>query len=92
MGGIRTGLDALEFVLAGASAVAIGTVIFNDPSAPVRVLRELQIELGDRGFDRLRDAVGYAHRPAAAPLQPSHEGDGAEVDEVDEAAVDEVDA
>ena len=63
MGGIRTGLDALEFILAGASAVAVGTVIFNDPSSPVRVLHELQIELGDRGFDRLRDAVGYAHRP-----------------------------
>ena len=63
MGGIRTGLDALEFVLAGASAVAVGTVIFNDPSSPIRVLHELQRELGDRGFDRLQDAVGYAHRP-----------------------------
>jgi dihydroorotate dehydrogenase (NAD+) catalytic subunit len=63
MGGIRTGLDALEFILAGASAVAVGTAIFNDPSAPVRVLHELQRELGDRGFDRLQDAVGYAHRP-----------------------------
>jgi dihydroorotate dehydrogenase (NAD+) catalytic subunit len=67
MGGIRSGLDALEFVLAGASAVAVGTVIFNDPGAPVRVLHELQRELGDRGFDRLADAVGYAHRPYPAP-------------------------
>ncbi len=66
MGGIRTGLDALEFVLAGASAVAVGTVIFNDPSSPIRVLHELQRELGDRGFDRLQDAVGYAHRPPQA--------------------------
>jgi dihydroorotate dehydrogenase (NAD+) catalytic subunit len=37
MGGIRTGLDALEFVLAGASAVSVGTATFNDPSAPARV-------------------------------------------------------
>src|SRR6476661_5355817 len=62
MGGIRTGLDALEFVLAGASTVALGTVLFNDPSAPTRVQRELQVALADRGFDRLSDAVGYAHR------------------------------
>jgi dihydroorotate dehydrogenase (NAD+) catalytic subunit len=63
MGGIRTGLDALEFVLAGASAVSVGTVLFNDPTAPQRILRELTIALADRGFERLSDAVGYAHRP-----------------------------
>jgi dihydroorotate dehydrogenase (NAD+) catalytic subunit len=62
VGGIRTGYDALEHVLAGASAVQVGTAIFNDPSAPVRVLRELGAELAARGFDRLADAVGYAHR------------------------------
>jgi dihydroorotate dehydrogenase (NAD+) catalytic subunit len=67
MGGIRTGLDALEFVLAGASTVALGTVLFNDPSAPTRVQRELQVALADRGFDRLSDAVGYAHRPDEQP-------------------------
>jgi dihydroorotate dehydrogenase (NAD+) catalytic subunit len=87
MGGIRTGLDALEFILAGASAVAVGTVIFNDPSSPVRVLRELQIALGDRGFDRLSDAVGYGHRPPPLPiLVPAgdEELDGAEAtDDVD---------
>ncbi len=64
MGGIRTGLDALEFILAGAKAVSVGTAVFADPSAPVRVLRELQQALGDRGFERLSDAIGYAHRPA----------------------------
>ena len=37
MGGIRTGLDALQLVLAGASAVSVGTAVFNDPSAPARV-------------------------------------------------------
>ena len=63
MGGIRTGLDALEFVLAGASAVSVGTTVFGDPSAPVRVLRELAAALAERGFDRFSDAVGLAHRP-----------------------------
>ena len=62
MGGIRSGLDAFEFILAGASAVQVGTAIFNDPSAPVRITHELQQALGDRGFNRMADAIGYAHR------------------------------
>jgi dihydroorotate dehydrogenase (NAD+) catalytic subunit len=64
MGGIQTGLDALQFVLAGASAVSVGTAVFGDPSAPVRVLAELEHALVERGFASLADAVGYAHRPA----------------------------
>jgi dihydroorotate dehydrogenase (NAD+) catalytic subunit len=65
IGGIRTGLDALEFVLAGASAVQVGTIIFNDPSAPSRVSAELRTALAARGFARLSDAIGLAHRPPA---------------------------
>ncbi|MBA2560118.1 MAG: dihydroorotate dehydrogenase [Propionibacteriales bacterium] len=62
VGGVRTGRDALEFMLAGASAVQVGTAIFNDPSAPIRVLRELRTELASRGFARAVDAVGGANR------------------------------
>lgn len=62
MGGIRTGLDAFEFILAGASAVEVGTSVFNDPSAPIRVAHELQQVLGDRGFASVAEAVGFAHR------------------------------
>ncbi|MGC0419687.1 dihydroorotate dehydrogenase [Embleya sp. AB8] len=62
MGGIRTGQDALEFILAGAAAVSVGTVIFNDPSAPVRILDELRAALIARGFGSLEAAIGYAHR------------------------------
>jgi len=62
MGGVRTGLDALELVLAGACAVSVGTAIFNDPSAPARIARELERALTERGFTRFVDAVGYAHR------------------------------
>ena len=66
MGGIRTGRDALEFLLAGASAVSVGTVIFNDPSAPVRIGHELATELAGLGVSALRDIVGAAHgRPPA---------------------------
>jgi dihydroorotate dehydrogenase (NAD+) catalytic subunit len=62
VGGVRTGWDALELMLAGASAVQVGTTIFSDPSAPARILRELAIELGARGFAKASDAVGFAHR------------------------------
>ncbi len=77
MGGIRTGLDALEFVLAGASAVSVGTAVFGDPSAPVRVLDELALALAQRGFARFADAIGFGHRPPQEriPEQPDPPGD-----------------
>jgi dihydroorotate dehydrogenase (NAD+) catalytic subunit len=72
MGGIRTGLDALEFVLAGANAVSIGTTLFHDPTAPMRILDELTRALHDRGFSSLREAVSYAHRDGEP--EPAHAG------------------
>jgi dihydroorotate dehydrogenase (NAD+) catalytic subunit len=82
MGGIRTGLDALEFVLAGASAVSVGTTVFGDPTAPVRVLHELARALHERGFASLADAVGYAHRAPdpRLPEGPDPVGDAPEED------------
>jgi dihydroorotate dehydrogenase (NAD+) catalytic subunit len=65
VGGVRTGRDALELVAAGASAVQVGTATFNDPSAPVRVGRELAGLLQDKGFTRLADVVGIAHERLA---------------------------
>ena len=62
MGGVASGRDAFELILAGADAVSVGTAIFSDPSAPVRILRELTRLLADRGFTALADAVGHAHR------------------------------
>jgi dihydroorotate dehydrogenase (NAD+) catalytic subunit len=61
MGGVQTGLDALEFVAAGASAVALGTVLFADPDAPARVRAELAAECSARGFASADDARGCAH-------------------------------
>ncbi len=77
MGGIRTGLDALEFVLAGANAVSVGTAVFGDPSAPIRVLDELARALVERGFTRFEDAIGAAHRPPdpIVPEGPDPVGD-----------------
>ena len=60
-GGVCTGRDALELLLAGASMVGVGTAIIHDPSACSRVLRELEEELAALGVDRLADIVGQAH-------------------------------
>lgn len=58
MGGIMNGLDAAEFLLAGASAVAVGTAIFADPYAPIRVIRELNEYLDRHGIKQVSDLVG----------------------------------
>ena len=68
-GGIRTGRDALEFLLAGAAMVAVGTVLFHDPSACSRIQRELEEELAARGVDRVAEIVGRAHKPAGHAAQ-----------------------
>ena len=73
MGGIRNGLDALQFILAGANAVSVGTMTFHDPSSPIRVQRELAQALADRGFTRLSDAVSYAHRDHDVDVAPQPE-------------------
>jgi dihydroorotate dehydrogenase (NAD+) catalytic subunit len=61
MGGVRTGRDALELLLAGASMIAVGTELMHDPSACSRVLRELEEELAVMGVDRAADVIGQAH-------------------------------
>jgi dihydroorotate dehydrogenase (NAD+) catalytic subunit len=60
-GGVRTGRDALELLLAGASLVGVGTAIVHDPSACSRVARELEEELAALGADRVADVIGQAH-------------------------------
>ena len=71
MGGIRSGQDALEFLLAGANAVSVGTAVFNDPSAPVRIHRELADLLIQRDIGRVADVIGFAHRPVEPPAADS---------------------
>lgn len=66
MGGIATGHDALQFLAAGASAVEVGTMTFHDPSAPVRVQRELLGLLSERGFGSVSEVVGIAHHGGLA--------------------------
>jgi dihydroorotate dehydrogenase (NAD+) catalytic subunit len=70
IGGVRTGRDALELILAGASMVGVGTAIFHDPSACARVAGELEDELAARGAERLADVTGLAHHPGGLPVPP----------------------
>jgi dihydroorotate dehydrogenase (NAD+) catalytic subunit len=62
MGGVMTGRDALELMLAGASMVSVGTAIFHDPTACTRILRELDEELARRGVGRISEVIGAAQR------------------------------
>ena len=61
VGGVRTGADAVELLLAGASAVQVGTATFSDPKAPTRVLRDLNRWCTKHGVRTVRELVGAAH-------------------------------
>jgi len=58
MGGIVSGDDAVEFLLAGASAVAVGTAIFADPYVPLKVIDGINAYLDKHGFNSVQDIIG----------------------------------
>jgi dihydroorotate dehydrogenase (NAD+) catalytic subunit len=62
MGGIMNWSDAIEFILAGAMAVQVGTATFIDPQAPVKVLEGIESYLVQKGFSDFKDIVGYISR------------------------------
>src|SRR5262245_8751523 len=61
-GGIATIDDVMEFLVAGASAVQIGTANFYDPTASVRIVGALTVALRQIGCDSVREAVGSMHQ------------------------------
>ncbi len=61
VGGVACGTHAVEMLLAGASAVQVGTAIFADPRAPWRVLRELREWCQSEGVQELDELIGAAH-------------------------------
>lgn len=63
MGGIMCGRDALEFIIAGARAVAVGTATFLDPSTALRVVREIEDYLRRHGLASVNDLVGTLQYP-----------------------------
>lgn len=63
IGGIMSASDALEFILAGASAVQVGTASFIDPQASVKILEGIESYLLKKGFSDIKEIVGYINRP-----------------------------
>ena len=61
VGGVATGADAVEMLMAGASAVQVGTAIFADPRAPWKVLAELEQWCDDNDLAGVAELVGAAH-------------------------------
>lgn len=66
IGGIMTGNDAVEFLLAGATAVQVGTANFLDPLAPVKVLAGIETYLTRHKFDAVTQLIGSALPPHPA--------------------------
>ena len=58
MGGVSKGEDAAQMMLAGASAVAVGTALFADPYAPIRVRDELAALAVGQGLERAAELIG----------------------------------
>ena len=63
MGGIATGRDALEFLIAGAHAVAVGSMTFMDPATALRVVGDIEEYLTRHGFASVNDLVGTLEFP-----------------------------
>ncbi len=63
LGGISSTTDVIEFLMAGASAVQIGSALFLDPALPVRILAELPVWMEQQGVASLREIIGAAHDP-----------------------------
>ena len=59
-GGVTSANDALEFLMAGASAVQVGTATFADPLAPLRVIEGLAAHVRANGLGSIRDVIGAA--------------------------------
>lgn len=58
MGGVSSGRDAIELMMAGASAVQVGATIFTDPFAPVKIIGEMNEFLDSKGISSVKDIIG----------------------------------
>lgn len=62
MGGIMNARDCIEFMMAGASALGIGTANLVNPYVCKEIIEELPVLLKELGFEKIEDCIGYAHR------------------------------
>ncbi|PKM57200.1 MAG: dihydroorotate dehydrogenase [Firmicutes bacterium HGW-Firmicutes-3] len=61
MGGIMTGEDAIEFMMAGATGIAVGTANLLDPCATMKILDEMLIFMQNKGIENINDIVGIVN-------------------------------
>lgn len=64
MGGIMNAEDAIEFLLAGASAIQVGTASFIDPQASVKILEGIENYLVNKGLNDIKDIIGFINKPS----------------------------
>ena len=62
IGGIMNASDALEFILAGASAIQVGTASFIDPQISIKILEDIEKYLVSKGFSDIREIIGYINK------------------------------
>ena len=62
IGGIMTANDAIEFILAGASGVQVGTASFIDPAASIKIVEGISSFLEEKGFSDVKEITGYINR------------------------------
>lgn len=70
MGGVQTWMDAAEFILCGATAVAVGTALFVDPAAPNQICDGLVDYCRQQGASRITDLIGALQLPGDMPQEP----------------------
>ena len=62
MGGIENFNDGLEFIMAGASLISIGSGIFANPILPIEVIEGIENYLKENNIDNIKDLIGIAHK------------------------------
>jgi dihydroorotate dehydrogenase (NAD+) catalytic subunit len=70
MGGIQYWQDAAEFLLAGATGLAVGTALFVDPATPVTIMDGLRRYLAEQGCTSVNDIIGQLRLPGDLPEEP----------------------
>ena len=61
MGGIQKYEDALEFIMAGASVISIGSAIFSNPLLPIEIIKQMNNYLAENNINNIKDLIGAAH-------------------------------
>ena len=62
MGGIASPEDALEFIMAGATLVSVGSAIFPNPLLPIEIIEGMEKYCKDNGIANISELIGIAHR------------------------------